>query len=447
MVEFGYQCSTCGRRYRRDAVRYLCPDCAKAYRPGIPLLGVLTVEFDYDRIRRKFWKITPDWNLFTAVEPKFFPPYVMPPTPFFRSAALGEAFGIGNVWLKNDGLNPSGSLKDRASFLVVAEANRLHESTVVTASTGNAASALAAVCAATGKKALIFVPESAPKAKLAQMLLCGARVVPVRGPYDDAFRLSLEYTASRGGLNRNTAYHPLPIEGKKTVGLEIWQQNGWRVPAAIVVPVGDGVILAGVHKAFSDLKAARLIKTLPRLICVQAAKSAAIHRYITTGFYRNANHPTTIADSIAVSVPSNAHLARAAVRESGGFSLTVTDREILTAQRTLAARTGVFAEPAAAAAVAALGAIADGRWFKPTDQIVVLITGHGLKDIDAAMKHLRMPAAIAPTTAGLDEVAGRLNPAASPRHAGVMAGRAPPKPPHNVQRTGLGGARPSPPGV
>ena len=235
----------------------------------------------------------------------------MSATPFFRSAALGRALGFRNVWLKNDGLNPSGSLKDRASFLVVAEANRLQEDTVVTASTGNAASALAAVCAAAGKRALIFVPENAPKAKLVQMILCGACVVPVRGTYDDAFRLSLAYTAGHGGLNRNTAYHPLTIEGKKTVGLEIWQQNGWRVPDAIVVPVGDGVILAGVFKAFQDLRAAGLISRLPRLVCVQAEKSNAIHRYITTGRYRNALHPATIADSISVSVPSNAHLAKA----------------------------------------------------------------------------------------------------------------------------------------
>ena len=176
-----------------------------------------------------------------------------------QSAALGDALGFANVWIKNDGLNPSASLKDRASFLVVAEANRLKEKTIVTASTGNAASALAAVCAAAGKRALIFVPENAPKAKLAQMLLYGATVVPVSGTYDDAFRLSLEYTAKRGGLNRNTAYHPLTIEGKKTVGLEIWQQNNWRVPDAILVPTGDGVIISGVHKAFCDLKAAGLI--------------------------------------------------------------------------------------------------------------------------------------------------------------------------------------------
>ena len=408
MVEFVYRCSTCRKRYPRDAVRYLCPECAKAYHPGMPLLGVLTAEFDYAAIGRKFRKTKPDWSLFSAVEPEFFPPYAMSATPFFRSAALGEVFGLPDVWIKNDGLNPSGSLKDRASFLVVAEANRLKERTIVTASTGNAASALAAVCAAAGKRAVIFVPQSAPKAKLTQMLLAGACVVPVKGTYDDAFRLSLEYTARYGGLNRNTAYHPLTIEGKKTVGLEIWQQNAWRAPSVIMVPTGDGVILAGVFKAFHDLRAAGLISRMPRLVCVQAEKSCAIHRYITTGRYRNAMNPATIADSISVSIPSNAHLARAAVFQSHGCSLTVSDEEILEGQRTLATATGVFAEPAAAAAVAALGKLRHATLLRPRDQVVVLITGHGLKDVDAAMTNLKMPAAIAPTGAGLESVADRL---------------------------------------
>jgi len=408
MTRFVYQCSNCWKQYTRDKVRYLCPACSADYRPGMPLTGVLTAQFDYANIRRKFRKTKPDWSLFSAVEPEYFPPYAMSPTPFFRSEKLGNAFGLSDVWVKNDGLNPSGSLKDRASFLVVAEANRLGEQTIVCASTGNAASALAAVCAAAGKRAVIFVPQTAPKAKLVQMLLYGAQVVPVKGTYDDAFRLSLEYTARYGGLNRNTAYHPLTIEGKKTAGLEMWHQNGWRAPSVIVVPTGDGVILGGVFKAFHDLRAAGLIERLPRLVCVQAKKSDAIHRYITTGRYRNASNPTTVADSISVSIPSNAHLARMAVLQSDGFSLTVTDREILEGQRTLAAATGVFAEPAAAAAVAALGKMRDASLVKSRDQIVVLITGHGLKDVDAAMKGLRMPSAIAPTAAGLDSVAARL---------------------------------------
>jgi len=403
MTAFVYQCSNCGRRYRRDEVRYLCPLCARDYRPGIPLLGVLSAQFDYAAIRKQFSKANPDWSLFSAVEEKFFPPVPVGNTPFFQTATLGKQFGFENVWIKNDGLNPSASLKDRASFLVVAEANRLKEKTVVTASTGNAASALAAVCAAAQKRALIFVPETAPKPKLVQMILYGATVVPVRGTYDAAFRLSLEYTAQRGGLNRNTAYHPLTIEGKKTVGLEIWRQNNWRVPDAILVPVGDGVIISGVHKAFCDLKAAGLISRTPRLVCVQAERSNAIHEYIESGIYRDAADPNTIADSISVSVPSNAHLARKAVLESGGFSITVSDDEILQAQGMLAADTGIFAEPASSAVVAALKKLRGSGRLDREEQIVLLITGHGLKDVETAMRDIQLPEAVEPTLAGVEE--------------------------------------------
>ena len=397
MTPFVYQCSTCGKTYKRDEVRYLCPSCGKKYRAGIPLTGVLSAQFDYGEIGKRFSKAAPDWSLFSAVEDRHYPPCAVGNTAWSKASALGRELGFENVWLKNDGLNPSGSLKDRASYLVVAEAHRLEEKTVVTASTGNAASALAAMCAAAGRQALIFVPANAPKAKLVQMVLYGAKVVPVKGTYDDAFRLSLEFTAKKGGLNRNTAYHPLTIEGKKTAGLEIFQQNEFRVPDAILVPVGDGVILAGIYKAFYDLKEAGLTSRLPRLVCVQAETSAAIHHYIRTGKYQNAEHPATAADSISVSVPSNAHQARKAVIESDGFSVTVTDEEILAGQRILARTTGVFVEPAAAATVAALKKLSGLDSLGKKEQIVLLLTGHGLKDVEAAMKNIQMPPAIEPT--------------------------------------------------
>jgi threonine synthase len=401
MIDFQYRCSHCRRTYGRDEVRYLCPECGRGYAPGMPLVGVLEAEFDYHRIARRFRRVRPDWDLFSAVEREYYPAYAAGGTPFSPAPRLGERLGWPRLWIKNDGLNPSGSLKDRASFLVVAEAARLNEKTIVAASTGNAASSLAAVCAAAGRRAVIFVPQSAPRAKLVQMLVCGARVIPVRGSYDDAFRLSLEYTQQRGGLNRNTAYHPLTIEGKKTAGLEIFAQNGLRVPDAILVPVGDGVIISGVYKAFHDLRAAGLCERLPRLIAVQADSSAAIHKYIVSGSFRPEPSPTTIADSISVSVPSNPDLARRAVLESGGFSLTVSDERILEAQALLAAEAGIFAEPAAAAVAAALLSEEARQRLDPGWQIVLLVTGHGLKDIEPPLSRLRIPEAV---TADLAEL-------------------------------------------
>lgn len=385
MTNYIYKCVDCDRTYVRDEVRYLCPACGARYCPGQPLSGVLEAVFDYDKIAHKFDKHRPDWSLFSAVEPRYFPNYPVGNTPLFRAERLGKELGLTNLWLKNDGLNPSGSLKDRASFLVVAEANRLNEQRIVTASTGNAASALAAVCAAAGKKAIIFVPRNAPKAKLVQIVLYGAKIVLVDGTYDDAFRLSLEYTEKKGGLNRNTAYHPLTIEGKKTVAWEIIAQSGFKSPDYIFVPVGDGVIISGVYKGFWDLRQAGLIKRMPKLVCVQARSSDAIHNYIHTGKYRSAVRPATIADSISVSVPSNAHMARRAVTESRGLSVLVGDPEILSAQALLAKTTGIFAEPAAAAAVAGLRRAVKEERIARNAQIVLLITGHGLKDIEAPL--------------------------------------------------------------
>lgn len=396
MAGFRYRCFECGRSYDRDEVRYLCPACARSCRTGRPLAGVLKVVFDYKTIARKFDKRRPDWSLFTAVETEYYPNYPVGDTPFFKAERLGQLLGLSDLWIKNDGLNPSGSLKDRASFLVVAEANRIGERTIVTASTGNAASALAAVCAAAGKQAVIFVPKRAPRAKLVQIALYGAKIVLVDGAYDDAFRLSLEYTKKKGGLNRNTAYHPLTIEGKKTVALEIIEQNGFRSPDYVFVPVGDGVIISGVYKGFWDLKQAGLIKRIPKLICVQAESSDAITHYIATGKYRNAAKPSTLADSISVSTPSNAHMARRAVLESEGFSLQVSDSEILSAQALLAGSTGIFAEPAAAAALAGITKAVKAGKIRTDKQVVQLVTGHGLKDVDAPMKALKLPKSIPP---------------------------------------------------
>lgn len=366
-------------------------------------MGVLEARFDSSHVRRLWNPKDPGGESLRAVEDRFLPPFPAGHTPLAAAPTLARALGVKELWIKCDSANPSGSLKDRASHLMAAEALRLGERQVVCASTGNAASATAAACAAAGLEALIFVPSSAPRAKLVQMLACGARVVTVRGTYDDAFRLSLEYTAARGGLNRNTAYHPLTLEGKKTVGLEIFAQLG-RVPDWVVVPGGDGVILAAVHKAFRDLWDAGIISHIPRLLLAQAEGSAALHRYVETGQFEPHDSPHTVADSLSVAVPSNAHLAVRAVAESEGISVTVPDSAILEAQRELARSTGLFGEPAAATGLAALKkAVPTGGDARvgPGDSVVLLLTGHGLKDIESAGEGLPLPSPIEPV---LEEV-------------------------------------------
>ncbi len=380
-----YECIECGKKYSTEEIHYLCDVCGKDWTPGTPLKGVLKTVLDYEKIKREFNFKQPDWNLFSPVNSKYFPPISIGNTPFFRSDKLSDEFGF-NVSIKFDGCNPSGSLKDRASFLVVAEANRLNRKEVVCASTGNAASALATICASTDIKAKIYVPASAPEAKLIQMKLSGAEVIEVEGTYDDAFKVSIDDTITNGTLNRNTAYHPLTIEGKKTVAFEIYEQNGFKVPDYIVIPVGDGVILSGVAKGFEDLYTVGFINKLPRLVSVQTATSDAINNCIETGVYRDAINPNTIADSISVKAPSNVYMASDYVKQFNGITVNVPEEEILKAQKALFRKSGIFAEPAAAVTYSALDSLKGV--VKADEQVVLLVTGHGLKDIESAKKNV-----------------------------------------------------------
>ncbi|MCU0662306.1 MAG: threonine synthase [Myxococcota bacterium] len=380
----GYRCSDCGAVFAEGETLYLCLSCGRSGIKDEPLRGVLEAQFDWGSVSSHLRAHPGEHGILLPVDASCFPPYPVGGTPLVRGARL-EASLRNNpeIHLKLDGQNPSGSLKDRASFLVVAQAIRDGFDEIVTASTGNAASALAACAASAGKTAVVYVPAHAPRAKLAQMRLHGAVVHLVDGTYDDAFAASLAHTQCGRGLSRNTAYNPLTIEGKKTVAFELFEELG-RAPDAVVVPVGDGVILSAVHKGFKDLRAAGLISTLPRLVAAQAQTSNTIATYFETGQFVPARNPSTVADSISVRVPAAAHLARRALVESKGLAILSTDEEILAAQVLLARLTGIFAEPAAACAIAALEKATSQ--LEPSSLVVVLLTGHGLKDIDAALR-------------------------------------------------------------
>ncbi len=375
-----YRCTQCGKEYAIDRLQYLCEDCSRDYKPGMPLLGVLEAVFDYKTIARK-WKQKPDPLLLSAVDPKYFPPLPVGNTPYFRAKRL-EKTGY-KLWLKYDGLNPSGSYKDRASQIVVADAMQKGIDEIVAASTGNAASSLACIAASVGKKAVIFAPQSAPPAKLIQIQAHGAVLHKVKGTYDDAFKAALEYTHSHECMCRNTGYHPLTIDGKKSAGLEIFIENGFKVPDWIVIPVGDGVILTGIYKAFLDLQRCGIINKLPKLLCVQAESSDAITSYWESGVYRDAVKPNTVADSISVRTPALAHWSVLALLETDGKAIKVSESEIHSAQLQLARQAGVFAEPSSSATLAGWEKAVASGWIKPNEQSVLLITGHGLKDPQA----------------------------------------------------------------
>ena len=338
-------------------------------------------------------------------EDAWLPPLPVGGTPLLSVPALRLALDIPQLYVKDDTRNPSGSTKDRASWLVMAKAREYGYETVATASTGNAATALAAISAAAGSRAVVFVPAAAPEAKLVQMLSYGADVLPVEGNYDDAFELCLAACDAFGWYNRNTALNPFTIEGKKTVALEIAERMWPEAPDAVIVPTGDGVILAGVAKGFADLVRAGLLERPPRLIAVQPEGSAAIVHALRedADSVTPVTGASSVADSLTVECPRNAILALRRIRDSGGGGVTVSDAAILEAIPFLARHTGVFAEPAAAASLAGLRAALGSGLVDRDERIVLLVTGTGLKDVAAAGRVIERPAPIPPALEAVEQ--------------------------------------------
>jgi threonine synthase len=313
------------------------------------------------------------------------------------------------VYVKNDGLMPSASFKDRASAIAILKALEMERDIISGASTGNAASSLATLSASLGIKNVIFVPAAAPQAKIAQLLVYGAQVLAVDGNYDQAFDLCLVASKAYGWYNRNTAYNPYMSEGKKTAAFEICEQLDWQVPDRLFVSVGDGCIIGGLHKGFKDMLALGWIDRMPRLMGVQAAGSAALYNAWTQNVAPLDMTPIeahTIADSISSDLPRDRIKAMRAVVETDGAFVSVTDEEILAAIPTLARDAGVFAEPAGAAAYAGLvKAVAAGA-VAAQEQVVVLATGNGLKDVGSAIKSVGQPTVIAPNMDAVKAVLG-----------------------------------------
>ncbi|EPR34865.1 threonine synthase [Alkalidesulfovibrio alkalitolerans DSM 16529] len=383
------RCVLCGESHDPRDAEYVCPRCGDE--------GILDVQYDYERARpfftpaalaasteRGMWRYRPLLPL-PASAPV--PPLETGMTPLYDAPRLAAALGLGTVLVKDDSRQPTASFKDRASALAVALAGLRGASAVATASTGNAAAALAGMAASTGTPCVIFVPASAPKAKIAQLLAYGATVFAVEGTYDQAFDICMAACRRMGWYNRNTGYNPYMAEGKKTAAFEICEQMGWRAPDAVFVGVGDGCIIAGLHKGFADLAALGLIERMPRLYGVQAAGSDFLARCFETGQDPLRAAPIeakTVADSISAGLPRDRIKAMAAVVRTGGSFVRVEDDEILRAIPDLAAHTGVFAEPAAAASLAGLRRAATEGLVAPHETVCIVATGSGLKDVAAA---------------------------------------------------------------
>ena len=395
----GYRCIACAETQTADFAGFVCPSCG----------GNLDITYDYAKIRKEF---VPgyDYAPFLPVSRLETPfPLKIGKTPLVAAPRLGEPIGLRNLFLKDETSNPSASTKDRASAVALRRAMDTGAETIAVASTGNAGSSLSCLAAALDMRAVVFVPESAPVAKLTQALAFGATVLAVRGNYDDAFDLCLKASAEFGWFNRSTGYNPFTREGKKTCAYEIWEDLGRLVPDRIVVSSGDGNLLSGMWKGWCDLRAVGLIDRLPKIDCAQSENSAAICNTVRHTRGQGDLNPdwsqvvmdevkaTTVADSISVDRPRDGLAAVKAVVQSGGEAITISDKEILAAIPEIARATGVFAEPAAAAPWAAVKTMAQQKKIDANELVVCLVSGSGLKDITNAATAAGRPLTVDPT--------------------------------------------------
>ncbi|MDP1622835.1 MAG: threonine synthase [Bacteroidales bacterium] len=425
--KFHFECVNCKTEYPGDKVIYLCPSCEALNKPGIPPQGVLKTIYPYEKIRGS----NPVNNLFERLQREQFLSLLpikgmnswtglhVGDTPLYKvdkwtggqadRRTDGQADRRGDefeIYLKDDSQNPTFSFKDRASALVSAWARENGIKTLVAASTGNAGSSLAGICASQGQKAMIVVPAAAPLAKLTQILMYGATLVPVRGTYDDAFDLSVQISEKYGYYNRNTAYNPLTIEGKKTVSFELFHQLGNQVPDRIFIPVGDGVIFSGVCKGFEDLLKLGIISRMPVLVAVQAEGSSNLINNLKNDSF-DVKPSRTIADSISVDAPRCFFLTRDYIEKYHGESVSVSDQKILTASLHLSHSRGIFSEPAAVAAYAGMLKYRDQGLIPPGTKNVVLLTGSGLKDLTAVQSSIQIPEAVEPDIRSVEAIIQR----------------------------------------
>jgi len=398
-----FECSDCERQFDlHGEILYLCPSCSQGNTATQPPRGVLKTCYDYGLLRKKkatFTELKNDGfiDLLPISDHSCIPSLRVGNTPLYPCHALdGKALHY-YLYVKDDSQNPSFSYKDRASALVAAFAKERGINTIVAASTGNAGSSIACICAAMQQNAVVIVPENAPQAKISQVMMYGAHIVPVKGTYDQAFDLSIRVSERFGWYNRNTGYNPLTIEGKKTAAYELYEQMMGRTIGHIFVPVGDGVIITGLYKGFEDLLHLGIIDKIPIMVAVQAEKSDNLVRNLRRSQFESMPSDT-IADSISVDIPRNFLLTKQYILKYHGEAITVSDTDILSASSIMARNTGVFAEPAAAAAFAGLLKYHREDRIEPGTHNIVMSTGSGLKDLKSLEKIIHLPEAIDPDT-------------------------------------------------
>jgi threonine synthase len=379
------ECTLCERQYDPDQIIYTCLE-----HEGVR--GILEVKYDYDVVHDNFdaeldGQIESQWK-YEAFLPVHDDAEVVTlnegGTHVYEAPRLSDALGV-RTRIKDDGRNPTGCFKDRASSVSVTKANHAGRDIVICASTGNAAASLSGYAARGGLDCRIFVPGDAPAGKLAQPLVYGADVLAVEGSYDDAYDLSMAVTDTYGWYNRNAAINPFQVEGKRTVGHELAEQTRDDVPDWVVFSMGDGCTIAGAWKGFREFYDLDYVDDHPKMLGVQARDASAIHDAFHGHEDVDAVAETT-ADSIAVGRPRNTVKACRALEQSGGTSVLVSDERILAAETLLGSTEGIYAEPAGAAPVAGVQKARREGIIESGDDVLVVTTGFGLKDPESATR-------------------------------------------------------------
>ena len=391
----GYRCTLCGQEFPFEPERYTCPHCGEK--------GILDIVYDYGEVKKVLTRETLAANRdnsmwrYRALMPVADTTDVsrflrIGWSPLYESRKLRDELGLKALYIKDDGINPTASLKDRASGVAVAMAIELGYDTISCSSTGNAASSCAGSAARMGLKAVIFVPKRAPQGKVAQLMIFGARLVVVDGDYEQTFELSRAAIEKYGWYNRNAGINPVMSEGKKTVAMEIAEQLHFEVTDWVACSVGDGCTIGGVYTGFKDLYELGIIDRIPRILGVQSTGCCPfVNADKVPGHELVPTPEDTLADSISVGVPRNPKKAQRAVYTSDGRWIAVSDDDILNAMRLLGRNEGVFSEPAGATATAGVKAAMEQGIIRSHETVTVISTGSGLKDTANALKAAGKP--------------------------------------------------------
>lgn len=404
----GLKCRVCGKLYPKSPINFCTDD-----------FGPLEVDYDYARAkeaisREKIAKRPRNMWRYRELLPLDGEPTVGPQvggTPLIRADRLADALGVERLWIKNDAVNfPTLSFKDRVVSVALSKAREFGMRTVGCASTGNLANSVAAQSAQAGLETFILVPADLERAKIFGTAIYGAKVIGVTGTYDEVNRLCTQIALKYGWGFVNVNLRPFYAEGSKSMGFEIAEDLGWRFPQHVVCPMAGGALIGKIHKAFSELATVGLVDTpvKTKMWGAQATGCNPITDCVKTGRERHkpVKKPNTICKSLAIGDPADGYFAARLIKETGGWADDVSDEEIVDGMLLLARTEGVFGETAGGVTVAVTKKLLEQGRIPRDEEIVICITGNGLKTQDAVFEAIEQPAVIKPSLAEFEQLTG-----------------------------------------